>query len=546
MDEVMDSSAAGFALRARWAEAGKDPHVAAQLAREANGHGEHMLALAVAQRALGQLCLAAHPGEAVPLRQQMALSLARSGSTDEALEVLRDSLVAAVEDAETLGLLGRVHKDLAERAAREADPGPFRRQALDFYVRGFAVEQTPYCGINAAVLSALTGDLPQARKMARQVLELLPEPDRLWAAATVALVRMICGEEDEAREAFRLADCAGGLRRSDLAVVRREARCLAGVLHGDGTAYDNCFEPAAVALFHGRGDKLGDSEHMRLVRWLEDHHVVCVWSAAASGEEADFLERTAALGLESCAVLPEAAPREHCRRAAERASLVDSAADGAATSRGAEELARHVAAARAVARATSWDVPLLTVSTGPAPRYWADFPRGPFVLRDAPVAESGGAADPLRAVLCVSVAPGNAGLSSGQGDVRWLWENHAARCGSPGSPGGPYHFGWPTMAEAGRGAMDLQRCLSTEAAAGRCAFVLHATAQPPTDPRLEEWARRVYPGRIYTTGRFADLAALEGGRNFDLCYVGSIDGQAEPLGTRLYQLRPNRVGNVLG
>lgn len=546
MEEAADVSSAGYALRARWAKAGKDPQLAAQLARDANGHGEHMLALAVARRALGQLSLAAHPRAAVPLRQQMALALARSGSTDEALEVLRDSLVAAEEDAETLGLLGRVHKDLADRTETKAGADRLRRQALDFYARGFAVERTQYCGVNAAVLSALTGDLPRARKMAGQVLELTPEPDRMWAVATVALARMICGDEDAAREAFRLADRAGGRRRSDLAVVRREARRLAAVLHGDGTVYDNCFEPAAVAIFRGCGDKLAEGEDMRLVRWLQDHHVVCVWSAAVSGEEADFLERTAVLGVESCAVLPEAAPRKHCRKAAERVSLVDSVADGTAGGRGAEDLARQVAAARAVARAASWDVPLLAATTGAPPRFWVDFPNEAFLLRESPALENGDGSDHIRGVLCVNRAADRVAYPSGGRDLRFFWENHAARCGSPNSQDGPYYFGWPTVAEAGRGALDLQRSLSAEVAVGRCAFVLHATAQSPADARLGELARRVYPGRIYTTGRFADLAALEGGRNFDLCYVGSIDGEAEPLDTRLYQLQPKHGNKAAG
>jgi hypothetical protein len=283
---------------------------------------------------------------------------------------------------------------------------------------------------------------------------------------------------------------------------------------------------------------------VRLVQWLQSNRVVCAWSAAASGEEADFLERTAALGVESCAVLPEAAPRAHCRTATERAAVVDSVADGVAAGPGAEELARHVAAARAVARAASWDVPLLTATAGAAPRCWVGFKHETFLLRDTPAPENGSSGD-LRAVLCVSpAANGGSGLSGG-GDLRSLWQNHAARCGSPGSMG-PYHFGWPTVAEAARGAMDLQERLSADAATGRWAFVLHATAHPTADARLGEWSRRVYPGRIYTTGRFADLAALEGGRNFDLCYVGTIDGQLEPVGTRLYQLRPARSSKVAG
>jgi hypothetical protein len=85
--------------------------------------------------------------------------------------------------------------------------------------------------------------------------------------------------------------------------------------------------------------------------------------------------------------------------------------------------------------------------------------------------------------------------------------------------------------------MELQKRVQSGSVKNSCSFVLHASAGPTPDARLSDWARRVYPGRIHTTGRFADLAALESRKKFDLSYVGTIDYQAEPLGTRLYQLR---------
>lgn len=533
MEDVADSAQASRAWRAKLPEAGRDPRVAAELAREANGRGEHMLALSVAQRALRNLSLGSDPAEAVPLRRQMALALARSGSTKEAMEVLRDSLVTAPEDGETLGLMGRLHKDLAEAASSAIDAERHRLQALDFYVRGFAVERSVYCGINMAVLSALTGDIPRARSIATQILELPPEPDRLWAAATIAMVRMVRGEIEIAREALRLADRAGARRRSDLAVVRRDARRLAAALEDNAAFYDNCFQPAAVALFHGGGHGLGDSEHIRLARWLQESHVVCAWSAAASGAEADFLERAAASGVETCAVLPETSPRERCRKAVDRASLLDFVSEGAAEVRASVDLARRLAAAQAMARANSWDVPLLTVSSGEPPGFWPELAQTPSVLRGAAAAVFAPATDQdgMRAVLCIAQTGEAPGL-------RALWENHAARRGAVNGSGGLYLFGWPTMAEAGEAAVDLQRRLQPAAGRHGCAFVLHASAQEPVETRIGDWARRVYPGRIHATGRFADLAELESRRNFDLSFVGTIDCQAEPLGVRLYHLRP--------
>lgn len=548
MEEVTDLSETRLAWRERLPSAMKDHRAAAQLAREANGRGEHMLALCVADRALRQLSLVSDPRDSLPLRTEMALALARSGSAEEAMEVLGDSAVAIAEDGETLGVKGRLYKNSADATASPEEALRQRQRALEFYARGFAVSQSPYCGINTAVLSALTGDLPRARRTAGKVLELRPEEDRLWAVATVACAQMILGEAERARQALCQANRAGSLRRSDLAVVRRDVRRLAAVLHGDGSHYDNCFDPAAVAVFHARGEKLGTGDEVELVRWLQDHHVVCAWSAAASGEESKFLERAAVLGVETCIVLPEAQPREHARKAVGRAALVDFLSEEAADLQAAEDLARRVAMARGMARAASWDAPLLPVSVGSPPASWAGLSQEVFTLggANADGFPSHAVGNAMRAMLCVWPLRNQGHHPGGLPDPRAVWEKHPARCGTPDGGIGPYLFAWPSMAEAGRAAAVLQRELTGGAVQGAFTFLLHASDRGQVDERLGGWAKRIYPGRLLATGRFADLAALEANRDFDVCYVGMLDCRAEPLGIRLYQIHQRNNGVAKG
>ena len=519
-----------------------NPQVAARLVREANGRGEHMLALSLAEKALAHVSLVSEPPVAVELRQQLALALVRSGAAEEAMEVLRDSLVAAPGSAETLGLCGRVHKDLADRAVDE-EAAAHRQRALEFYAEGFAREQDAYCGINASVLAALTGDLPRAREMARRVLQAGPGPDRLWSAATEGMARIVCGEPERAREALIRADRAGEMRRSDLAVVRREARRLSGLLH-DGRAefYDTCFRPAAVAVFAGQGRALGDRARADLARWLERNHVVCVWAAAASGEEGEFLEGAAALGLETCAVLPQPQPHESCAKAVARAALsevleeewpVDPAE--------AAELARHLATARAAARAAAWDVPwLAATSEAGGPACWAGVAVTPFVADGGRNGHNGhghsvGASPTLTIQLCVRVPESDMAASRGWEAVQRICAGHRARRIASGEEKGCYFFAWPTVGEAGRAVLDLQQELAAVCPLVSCTFVLDASANG--GGQLRRWAGRVYPGRIHATGRFADLAVLQDCRDFDLCYVGTLDREATPLGVRLYRLR---------
>jgi len=536
-----------FAWQQQLAAAERDPRAAALLAREANGRGEHMLALSLAEKALRQLSLGSDPRESLPLRMQMALALARSGSTEEAMEVLKDAAVAVAEDAEALGLMGRLHKDLADGAVEAAEVRRLRQRALEFYAKGFAADQSPYCGINTAVLSAMTGDMPRARETALRVLKLPPQEDRLWAVATAAAAHMICGEPERTRDALRQADRAGRVRRSDLATVRRDVRRLAAVLHGDAEVYDNCFDAAAVAVFHGRGDKLDDGDQARLARWLQDNHVVCAWSAAASGAESEFLERAAVLGIETCTVLPEAETREHCRRAVGRAALVDFLGENAAGRPSADALARHVATARAMARAASWDAPLLLVSAGRPPSSWANLAHEVFSLGDAGGKECTAAGDEsaMRAMLCVWPVA-DVVREREAPDLHALWEKHPARCGTQNGVRSLYMFAWPTMAEAAKATVFLKRELADGHAQTAFTFLLHASSHEPGDGRLGGWAKRIYPGRTLATGRFADLAALERSRAFDLSYMGMLDCQAEPLGVRLYQVHERQVGSGPG
>src|SRR4051812_45531680 len=85
-------------------------------AEQALEKGEPLLAYNGLQEALARW------PEHTRLRQLQALSLARSGDTARANEMLAVLAAAGVDDAETLGLLARTHKDLA-LAARDGVVG---------------------------------------------------------------------------------------------------------------------------------------------------------------------------------------------------------------------------------------------------------------------------------------------------------------------------------------------------------------------------------------------------------------------------------------
>jgi hypothetical protein len=73
----------------------------------------------------------------VRLRQLCALALAQSGATERARGLLVQLCEEGHDDPETLGLLGRVYKDLASLAKSETERGKWLKEAWRSYHRGF-------------------------------------------------------------------------------------------------------------------------------------------------------------------------------------------------------------------------------------------------------------------------------------------------------------------------------------------------------------------------------------------------------------------------
>ena len=115
-------------------------------------------------------------------RQQCALALNRSTQPDRerAIEMLETLLREQGDSAETLGILGRVYKDLYRES--KSDPlvaSGWLDQAIDAYTRGFEAEPVDYYpGVNAITLLLQKGSK-----------EAMAEADRLAPLVTFAALR---------------------------------------------------------------------------------------------------------------------------------------------------------------------------------------------------------------------------------------------------------------------------------------------------------------------------------------------------------------------
>jgi class 3 adenylate cyclase/tetratricopeptide (TPR) repeat protein len=197
------------------------------------------------------------------LRQLLALALLRSGATFQALKILEELRQEGQSSEETLGLLARAYKDLAEQTA---DPAAQRQRwgkAKEIYAASYAQTGGYWTGINAATMARLLGEEEEAETLALRVkrqclteLESLQSKatERYWLLATLGEAALIRGEIAEALEWYDQAGEIVGKRYGDLASTRRNLRLLCnalGLAARDRKKLQGCLRVPRVVVFSG-------------------------------------------------------------------------------------------------------------------------------------------------------------------------------------------------------------------------------------------------------------------------------------------------------
>ncbi|PWB59493.1 MAG: hypothetical protein C3F16_12070 [Betaproteobacteria bacterium] len=301
-----------------------NPQSAVEAAERMLHRGEPLLAFNAAQEALR-----AFPGH-LRLRQLQALALARSGDAARAGALLQALVDEGHGDAETLGMLARTHKDLAQAAEAgqrsrhlEAAMRLYERAWRDAVGRG-ASDDALYAGINAAAAAALSGDLARAKAIAAEVRDLgrrgdAPGADasaRYWREATLGEAAFILGENAAAAAHYAAAAKLAEGRAGDLGSTRRQARLLAACLPGaDPSAY-SALAAAPVLVFTGHMVDAPGRPNPRFPAALEPAvrealrsriaaiRPVAAYGSAACGADLLCLELVREMGGETHVVLP--------------------------------------------------------------------------------------------------------------------------------------------------------------------------------------------------------------------------------------------------
>lgn len=256
----------------------------------------------------------------------MALALARSGATGRANEILMELYQNGHKDGETLGILARTHKDLAEQASDASEKMNQLRRAQAIYSEAYSLAQASnrlddaiYTGINAASTALLTCFTGEAGEIARKVCELchtkLNTGKDYWAQASLGEAAIILHEWAEAEEWYGKAGETGLGNFGDLSSTRRQARLLLDFLGMDRTRLDHCFEIPKVVVFsdirtdhHGHPhppsqsveDVLGRQICERLAKFREK----IGYCGVTCCSDINFLEQIAQQGGEINIVLP--------------------------------------------------------------------------------------------------------------------------------------------------------------------------------------------------------------------------------------------------
>ena len=265
------------------------------------------------------------------LRQLQGLALARAGDVARANAILAALAAEGHEDGETLGLLGRTHKDLALRgngALRDSHLGA----AFTIYQRAYRAARgrgehaaAEYTGINAAAMAALRGDLPGARALAAEVHAAgVAGAEGYWREATLAEAALILGDEPQARARYGQAVTLAGRNYGDIGTTRRQARLLEAHLPRVGEPASAALTIPPVVAFSGHMIDAPGRAQPRFAREDEARVRAAVvdrmanlapaaaYGSAACGADLLFLEAARELGCETHVVLPF--PAEAFRR----------------------------------------------------------------------------------------------------------------------------------------------------------------------------------------------------------------------------------------
>lgn len=250
-----------------------------------------------------------------------ALAHARAGAIREAYGLLDRAQAAPGSTpalmVEILSLRGRLSKDRLHLHPDAPDAAAIAGRARDEYLAAYALQRDPYPGINAATLSMILGDRPEAQRLADEIANTLVSriASSAWDQATLGEARLLLGQLDESRASYAAAFALAGDDAGAVATMRRQVRLLARAIP-EATSVLDSLPATDVVAFAGH---MIDAPERREPRFpaslvpavrsalrarLANLRNPIVYTSAACGSDLIFIEEAQQAGAEVNIVLP--------------------------------------------------------------------------------------------------------------------------------------------------------------------------------------------------------------------------------------------------
>ncbi len=296
-----------------WAE---EPYFYTRLGELADKVGQAMFAYDVLEEGLK------HFPRDLRLTQLFCLSLIKCGYLIKAQDLLSSLVQQGHQDEETLGILGRVYKEMWSISSGGAPDHPSLRKSCNLYLRAFTNTRGYYSGINAASLSFIRGDIKTAHKLARMVIDICSESLKeeqnnkdYWIIATMGEAFILLGKQKQAEKYYSLARKIAGKNYSSIASTRRQLMLLSSCTDVDESVLATLQIPPVVAFSGHMLDAptrksprfpvaAVQSVVRRIDTVLKQLDAGISYSSAACGSDVLFLECMQKRGGETNVILP--------------------------------------------------------------------------------------------------------------------------------------------------------------------------------------------------------------------------------------------------
>lgn len=238
----------------------------------------------------------------------------------EAMEMVRGKKLEADADAETYNALARVFREAWLASGARGDLEHCRQ----LFLRAFAVGGNPRDGIDAAVMSVMLGDLPQAKALAGRVNDFLfphevdptlSADERYRMLATLGQAQLLLGDGDAALGTFHRARALEGVHYGRVVSALKQIELLkqGGIDVPDELA--SIIKPPTVVVFTGHAlDRPGEGPHFppaleavvraEIAAQLDELDAQIGYSTAACGSDLLFIEAMLERGAEVNVVMP--------------------------------------------------------------------------------------------------------------------------------------------------------------------------------------------------------------------------------------------------